>query len=373
MRVGRAREVSAASSAGRARWSRHPSSRYPSCDPLGFDWGGGLVALRPILVARTAPGPGKNLNGSRPDTRLTFAPRGRVDCVTALREAASRPTPPGRKRSKGNQALPGSRRVFSARRTVTGARNGPSSTAHCSSMIVFASWMRPSRIHRERLVDAELEQLDVLALLDESRHGRAVRADAVVAAPRRSAGARSPSRGSCTRRTRARPRRSRRPVSSAASRRIAVAGSSSSSSPGGRLDQHPVGMVVDVDGVAELAGEQHRAPLGVVQEHRRAVAAVVRLALLASPTAPDGSRYSSVVRRSTCQAAASSSTSVTRTSGLRSQIAAGPIETGAATVIGDVDSGSWRSHGRERNRPRMIRRCLPRHAREPWPRHPARP
>src|SRR5690606_19339739 len=37
----------------------------------------------------------------------------RVDSWTALRVTAPRPIPPGRKRSKGNQALPGARRVFS--------------------------------------------------------------------------------------------------------------------------------------------------------------------------------------------------------------------------------------------------------------------
>ena len=36
--------------------------------------------------------------------------------------------------------------------------------------------------------------------------------------------------------------------------------------PGGRLDQHPVGVAVDVDGVAELPGEQHGAPLHVVEQ-----------------------------------------------------------------------------------------------------------
>ena len=43
----------------------------------------------------------------------------------ALRVTASRPTPPGRKRSKGNRALPGARRVFTLRRHRRGIGADP--------------------------------------------------------------------------------------------------------------------------------------------------------------------------------------------------------------------------------------------------------
>lgn len=49
------------------------------------------------------------------------------------------------------------------------------------------------------------------------------------------------------------------------------------------LDEHPVGVVVDVGGVAELAGEQDAAACGVVGKDDGAVATVVRLADLGFP------------------------------------------------------------------------------------------
>ena len=72
----------------------------------------------------------------------------------------------------------------------------------------------------------------------------------------------------------------RTPLSSSASRRIAVSGSSSgwSRRPGRGLDEHPVGVAVEVDRQAELAGQQHGAGVGVVEQDDDAVAAVVGLA-----------------------------------------------------------------------------------------------
>lgn len=53
--------------------------------------------------------------------------------------------------------------------------------------------------------------------------------------------------------------------------------------PGRGLDEHAVGVVVDVGRVAELAGEQDAAASGVVRQDDGAVAAVVGLALLGDP------------------------------------------------------------------------------------------
>lgn len=52
---------------------------------------------------------------------------------------------------------------------------------------------------------------------------------------------------------------------------------------GRRLDEHAVGVAVDVGGVAELAGEEDPVRVGRVEEHGRAIPAVVRLALLLLP------------------------------------------------------------------------------------------
>ena len=77
-------------------------------------------AERDIEGAAGAASPGKSLipGGGTPRSVRAIpldsdVPSALVRLLSALRAAASRPTPPGRKRSKGNQALPGARRVFS--------------------------------------------------------------------------------------------------------------------------------------------------------------------------------------------------------------------------------------------------------------------
>ena len=52
---------------------------------------------------------------------------------------------------------------------------------------------------------------------------------------------------------------------------------------GGDLDEHAVGVAVDVGREPELTGQQHVAAVGVVEQDRGAVAAVVGLALLRRP------------------------------------------------------------------------------------------
>ena len=71
--------------------------------------------------------------------------------------------------------------------------------------------------------------------------------------------------------------------------------------PGGRLQQHAVGVAVEEDRQAELASQQHGAGLRVVEQDRHPVAAVVRLADLVRRSRPSRWRKSNVALRSTYQ------------------------------------------------------------------------
>ena len=88
--------------------------------------------------------------------------------------------------------------------------------------------------------------------------------------------------------------------------------------PGGGFDEHAVGMVVDVGREPELAGEQHSSAVGVVEQDRGAVAAVVGLALLGFPATV----AATVVKGGAAQHVPPSevtSTSRTSTAGLRAR------------------------------------------------------
>jgi hypothetical protein len=106
---------------------------------------------------------------------------------------------------------------------------------------------------------------------------------------------------------------------------------------GGRLDEPPVGVAVDVDRVAELPRQQHGAPLDVVQQDRGPVAAVVGLALLAGPVAVDVP----VVEGRAAQdvPAGGQELHVAHDDvGIAGQVLSGPVQTGAATGVRYVEA-----------------------------------
>ncbi len=107
---------------------------------------------------------------------------------------------------------------------------------------------------------------------------------------------------------------------------------------GGGLDQHPVRVVVDVGRVAELPGQQHGVPLGVVQQDRGPVAPVVGLALLGGPL----SVAPAVVQRRTAQDVPSCGGELDVTDhhvGVPCEVTSDLVEAGPSAVVRDVDAG----------------------------------
>ncbi len=107
----------------------------------------------------------------------------------------------------------------------------------------------------------------------------------------------------------------------------------------GGLDEHAVGVVVDVGRVAELAGEQDAAASGVVGQDDGAVAPVVGLALLGLPA----SVAAAVVEGGAPQdvpALGGEFDVADPDAGVAVQAPPGPVEAGAAAVVGGVGAGA---------------------------------
>ena len=107
--------------------------------------------------------------------------------------------------------------------------------------------------------------------------------------------------------------------------------------PCSSFDQHPVGMVVDVHRVAELSAEQDGSADGVVEEDRRAVSAVVGLAVLCGPSAV----AVQVVERRLAQhmpAARQQLDVANLHARIAGQVATDPIKTDAASTVRYVDA-----------------------------------
>jgi hypothetical protein len=113
---------------------------------------------------------------------------------------------------------------------------------------------------------------------------------------------------------------------------------------GGGLDEQTVGVAVDVHGEAELAGEQHGLARDVEEQDRRAVAAVVGLPLLGGPATVavallEGGPAQDVP-------AAGQELDVgdddVRVAG---EVAAHPVQAGAAPGVRDVDAGGAHAAG----------------------------